>query len=299
MIPLLACIAILTTQTADQPLYRFIAYGDSRGSDPSDTDMSIQKTIIRDALMSKPAFIIQTGDLVYDSSMPALWDQFDSVMQPVWDALIPYYPAEGNHDNVGASHYADYLQKRIMKTWEPVRPSGALPRYSVDKSPLRLIAIDTEESSASDSKQYRWIESELVDARAHGLVPVPFFHITLHSIGAHGSNPKKQAELEPLFVKYHVPLVFMGHDHIYYRTRRHGIVYVTTGGAGAPLYDLEAGKDPRDEATDPTDPNWPDVSQKTYHYCICDVFKDRVDITVQAVHFDGPNPIDVFSVPLK
>src|SRR5579885_895623 len=260
MTTLLAFLAFISTPTVQQPLYRFVAFGDGRGHSALATDMSIQKQVIAGMVAAHPKFIVQSGDLVYDSSIQALWDQFDATMQPVWDAHIPYYPAEGNHDNTGASLYHEYLRKRIMKTWGKVHKSDVPQRYSVDEGPLRFEMIDTEEPVTPGSKQYKWIDKELTDADAHHLNSIPVFHITIHSIGNHGTDKKKQDALEPLFRKHHVPLVIMGHDHIYYRTQRYGIVYVTTGGGGAPLYDLHAGRDPR-AADDPADPNWPDVSQ--------------------------------------
>ncbi len=301
MTPILALLALASTpiqMSPQQPLYRFIAYGDTRGRTKIDTDMTVQKEVIAGALAAHPKFIVQSGDLVNDSSIKPLWDQFDQIMRPVWNAKIAYYPAEGNHDNMGTTNYHDYLKSRIMPGWGKVRKGYELETYSVDEKPLRFIAVNTEDPTTEGSKQYKWLKHELADAQKHHLFAVPMFHITIHSIGDHGSDTKKQAQLEPLFMKYHVPLVIMGHDHIYYRTRRHGIVYITTGGGGAPLYDLHADRDPR-AADDPADPNWPDVSQKAFHYCVCDVYKDHIDVVVQAVHFDGPNPIDKFSIPLS
>lgn len=298
---LLACLLLSHSQVAtkeESPLYSFVAYGDTRGHGPDDHDTHVQQAIVAGALELKPALILQTGDLVFDSSVPKLWDQFDVFMKPVWAAGIPYYPARGNHDDVGTSIYLAFMKKRIVPTWHGHPRTKNLLNYAVDKAPLRFIAIDTETSTAPSSKQYKWIESELAAAEKRGLAPIPMFHIAIHSIGNHGTNEKKQAELQPLFEKYHVPLVFQGHDHIYYRTRRHGTVYVVTGGGGAPLYDLHPGRDPRDEASDPTDPSWPDVSVSAYHYCACDVFKDHIDVTVRAVDYNGPNPIDTFTIPL-
>lgn len=285
-----------TTQDS-KPIYRFVAYGDTRGSSADDQDMHVQKAIVGGAVSAKPALILQTGDLVFDSSIPKLWSQFDAYMKPIWVAKIPYYPARGNHDDVGTSMYLAFMKKRIVPTWHNTA-NGSLLNYVVDKAPLRFIAIDTEASTAQGSSQYKWIESELLDAVKKHLRPIPMFHIAIHSIGNHGSNEKKQSELQPLFEEYRVPLVFQGHDHIYYRTRRHGTVYVVTGGGGAPLYDLHPGRDPRDQAADPSDPAWPEVSQAVHHYCVCDVFKDHIHVTVKAVDYKGPNPIDDFNVPL-
>lgn len=299
---LLACLILAhsrPTAVEAKPIYRFVAYGDTRGSAADDHDMHIQEEIVAGALAAKPALILQTGDLVFDSSVAQLWDQFDNFMKPVWDSHVPYYPVRGNHDDVGTSMYLAFMKKHIVRTWQGNPRTRNLLNFVVDKAPLRFIAIDTESSTAPSSAQYKWIETELAGAAKKGLEPVPMFHVAIHSIGSHGSNAKRQTELQPLFEKYHVPLVFQGHDHIYYRTRRHGTVYVVTGGGGAPLYDLHPDRDPRDQASDPADPNWPEVSQRAFHYCICDVFNDHVEITVQAVNFNGPNPIDQFSVPLK
>ncbi|MBU0672310.1 MAG: hypothetical protein KJ732_04690, partial [Candidatus Margulisbacteria bacterium] len=43
-------------------------------------------------------------------------------------------------------------------------------------------------------------------------------------------------QLMALFEKYQVDYVIAGHIHGYARAERRGIVYVVSGGAGAPLY---------------------------------------------------------------
>ena len=44
--------------------------------------------------------------------------------------------------------------------------------------------------------------------------------------------------LTPVFEKYRVSAAFFGHDHNYQHYLKNGIHYVTTGGGGAPLYDV-------------------------------------------------------------
>lgn len=299
MTPLIALLVLSQAQTPE-PLYRFVAYGDTRGRSAKDYDMTVQSDIIAGAVAAKPALILQTGDLVFDSSIPELWPPFEKAMKPVWDAKIPYYPARGNHDAIGKSLYLPFLKKRIVRNWH-VRRGGDLLHYSVDKGPLRFVAIDTEVPTAPGSRQYRWIESELADAKAHGMYSVPFFHRALHTIGAHGPDLKRQAELQPLFERYRVPIAFQGHDHDYYRTYRKGTFYVVTGGGGAPLYELSPEKDPRLNITDPLpDPTYADVAAKAFHYCVCDVYPDRIDITVVPVRYaKGSDAIDHFSVALS
>lgn len=284
----------------EQPLYRFVAYGDTRGRTADDRNFEVQTEIVNRAVAEKPALILQTGDLVFDGALPALWLEFDKTMQPVRNANIPYYPARGNHDGKG-KRYTNYLGKWITKRWS-INPGGNRLNYAVDRPPLRFISIDTERPVDKGSEQYNWIAGQLADAKALGLKSIPFFHVAIYSIGAHGPDLKRRAALQPLFERYRVPVAFQGHDHNYYRTYREGTVYVVSGGGGAPLYDLNSAKDPRMVHIDPLpEPAaaWEDVGAKTYHYCVADVFKDRMEVTVYPVKYArGADPIDRFTVPL-
>jgi hypothetical protein len=59
-------------------------------------------------------------------------------------------------------------------------------------------------------------------------------HHPLYSSGKkHGSETRLRAVLEPLFTRYHVQVVFAGHDHVYERTKpQQGIQYFITGAGG-------------------------------------------------------------------
>jgi hypothetical protein len=41
-----------------------------------------------------------------------------------------------------------------------------------------------------------------------------------------------------MFEKYHISAGFFGHDHNYQHYLKNGVHYVTTGGGGAPLYNV-------------------------------------------------------------
>jgi acid phosphatase type 7 len=47
------------------------------------------------------------------------------------------------------------------------------------------------------------------------------------------------AALIPMLEKYKVTAMFNGHDHNYQHFEKNGIRYITTGGGGAPLYDVD------------------------------------------------------------
>jgi hypothetical protein len=61
-----------------------------------------------------------------------------------------------------------------------------------------------------------------------------------------GGDQRVREDLEPVFVRHRVDVVFSGHDHVYERTAPitapiKGITYVVSGGGGRRLY--PAGKD--------------------------------------------------------
>jgi hypothetical protein len=110
------------------------------------------------------------------------------------------------------------------------------------------------------------------EAEAAGRFIIPFYHKATYSIGPHASQRdiwEMRPVLHDLFRKHGIRLVFQGHDHIYYRTIRDGVAYVVTGGGGAPLYGLDHA-----ELGIPGD-----VSESVNHFCIADVFGDRVEVT--------------------
>ena len=58
-------------------------------------------------------------------------------------------------------------------------------------------------------------------------------HPLYSSAKRHGSDLRIRNLLEPLFTRYHVQVVFAGHDHVYERTKpQQGIQYFITGAGG-------------------------------------------------------------------
>ena len=255
------CSHISETRSAASPkdgaLFRFAAYGDTRdGHD-------VHRKLVEDVLSFDPALVLQTGDLVHHGTAADEWRIFDEITGDM-RRRIPYYPARGNHD-VGPE---GYYEQRVT---QPVL-SGNKLYYSFEKGSVHFVSIDTQQPLAPESEQGRWLESDLAKAQAAGRFIVPFFHKAIFSIGPHAAEADVLALkpiLHPLFQRYGVRLVFEGHDHVYYRTRRDGITYIVTGGGGAPLYD---GKHPELGLPD-------DIFEKVNHFCIVEVHADRVAVT--------------------
>jgi acid phosphatase type 7 len=218
--------------------------------------------------------VLSTGDLVASGNSDALWAKFDEITGEM-RKTIPYYAAFGNHDEGGVG-FAD----RALRP----KNSGKENYYSFDEGKLHFICLDTEHSLKPGSGQYTWLANDLKAARAKGSFVVPFSHIPLFSIGGHGSSEELQQDLLPLYKKYGVKLSFYGHDHLYYRTFREGATWVVTGGGGAPLYPMDTRKAlPKDHGA------------VTYHFCICDVYSDKIKTTV---YTPDMKKIDEFEVKI-
>ena len=190
--------------------------------------------------------------------------------QPLRDAHIAYYPAQGNHDV--AAYNQPYNPLYLQRVHQPY-DSGNGYHYAFTRHHNRFIIVDSFEDYSPGSVQYRWLESELAKGQKTAASVFVMFHEGPFSVGPHarqeGANTSRQY-LHPLFVKYRPRIVFTGHDHLYYRTKRDGVTYIVTGGGGAPLYDPEN--------SDLAIPG--DVISKNYHAIRCVVDGSRVTGTV-------------------
>ena len=255
------------------PALHFCVYGDTRDGH------AMHRKVLALMLKQKPQFILQTGDLVHDGSNAHLWQIYDSITKDA-RKTIPFYPARGNHDPGGPGYTA-----RVTTPFT----SGNKLYYSFDKADCHFIclAVDEETPYADGSAQYKWLHSDLeITRKTHPEHIFVFFHVPPYSIGAHGSDLQVRRQLCPLFLRYGVDVVFNGHDHNYYRTRRDNITYIVTGGGGAPLY--------------PVNPDRGAIQGDRYesvnNCVVCDVRGAQVTIT--ALRADGTT-LDHFTIGEK
>jgi hypothetical protein len=88
----------------------------------------------------------------------------------------------------------------------------------------------------ADAAGRAWLERELEGAR--GRLIFIFQHNLYYTVGSKRAVKNAPDEVTRLFTRYKVTAVFQGHDHGYYRTRRDGVWYITSAGAGAQIYHL-------------------------------------------------------------
>lgn len=214
--------------------FRFAAYGDSR------TDDAARARVRAQVQAAQPAFSVDSGDLVEDGNDQALWDEWFATMEPLV-ATTPFVSVVGNHEVNSIRFYQQFAL--------PNRGSADTETYaSWDYGNVHFVSLNTEIAYWAGSDQTQWLEADLArassDPRVRWIVAV--LHRPPYSSGSHGSEMAVREAWSPLFEKYGVDLVFTGHDHHYERSLAFangvpqrdgsGVVYVVTGGAGAPLY---------------------------------------------------------------
>jgi hypothetical protein len=170
--------------------------------------------------------------MVTEGKKIAHWDAFFEDMEPV-NSIAPTVAAVGNHET-----------PRLSKNYENLY---ALPGneyyYSIDYGPVHITILNTETLDLLDpfgdfSRDQRdWLIQDL--AATHQPWKVVAFHRPYYSSGVHYADTSTEVHrelLEPILKQYEVDMVFNGHDHMYERSFKDGITYITTGGAGAPIY---------------------------------------------------------------
>jgi len=219
-------IQYLAQRTRPQA-FRFIVYGDNR--EGWKTGSAIHRQIQERMIEAQPAFVVHTGDIVYDGNKERMWDDLFQKGRSFFQAL-PFYPVMGNHDRSGRNRFADL--------W-PLGAKGAT-YYAMEQGGAGFLMIDTTIRFNPGSPQYRFIQETLSRWQAQGVSPVfAFFHNPPFNGGKHGDNANVKKSLVPLFEEHGVDIVFGGHDHNYQRIGPiNGVLYIITGGGGGPLYDV-------------------------------------------------------------
>ena len=197
--------------------FTFAVVGDSR-------DHGKRAELAHTIALSKPRFVLTTGDYVEDPKSEADWNDYYRAGFELF-ATVPVFAVMGNHD-VGP------LYDRYNSA--PKSSSGSTDFYSFTYGNAAFVAVD---SNHLDAKQRAWLATEL--PRLSGGPLFVFQHHPLYSCGQHGSSGQLQEALQPLLEQAHVTAHFSGHDHdlIAWKPVR-GVRYFISGGGGTHLYGL-------------------------------------------------------------
>jgi hypothetical protein len=259
--------------------FHFVAYGDTRFTDPKNTDAanaSVRAALVQAIADAHPAFVSIGGDIVYKGDDVNDWRVWDKETA-AWAAdEVPVYPALGNHDLYGDQKIAlrNYFQRF------PDLQNNCY--YSVRAANTLVLTLDSSLDETS-GPQGEWLIHELDTLPAD----VDFVCLVLHhppytnsedrmAGGGHAARHPEQALAQLLqdrqpHTRAHF-VVIAGHVHNYERYEHGGVLYFVTGGGGAHPYLI-----PRQ----PGDPLF--GKEVNYHYLLIEVDRGKMKIAMHRV----------------
>ena len=167
--------------------------------------------------------VLMLGDNIYSNGAAKNFKKkFELPYQSLLNEGVKFYASLGNHDvRSGREAQINYDQFNMR----------GQPYYSFSQG-NGLIEFFALDSTRMDAKQLQWLEEKLKASSAAW--KVAYFHHPLYSSGKrHGSEMDLRQQLEPLFMRFGVQVVFSGHDHFYERiTLQKRIQYFVQGASG-------------------------------------------------------------------
>jgi 3',5'-cyclic AMP phosphodiesterase CpdA len=231
--------------------FRFAICGDTRFTDPHDTDAAnpeVRRALVKAIAEAHPDFISVVGDISYNGDDPNDWKVWDSETRMWRDNKIPVYPAIGNHELHGNLKVAlgNYFQR-----FPDLKNSRY---YSVRAANTLLLVLDSglDENSGP---QAQWLTQKLDTVPADvDFVFLLFHHPPYTSSsdakkfgGGHSARSSEHQLAQALESRQkgmHARIVvFNGHVHNYERHEHGGITYFVSGGGGGHAYPIERAAD--------------------------------------------------------
>ena len=209
--------------------------------------------------------VMHAGDAINSPGDVSEWEKFLEITGP--DKTLHLAP--GNHDINGKSSLETYLH------------FFDAPYSSFSEGDTLFVFLNTElpgQESRIEGAQLAWLESELAKPFRYKFI---FLHEPLFpAMPRHGLDRHKaqRDELHRLFVRCGVALVVAGHDHLYERKARDGVLYIICGRAGGRA--------------------WPGRNGNSFSYIVAERTGDLYRLTVRDLEGTVKDSIKVARPPL-
>jgi 3',5'-cyclic AMP phosphodiesterase CpdA len=261
----------------------FIIFGDSRKTLAAEfwrKRYDRERLLVIEAIAAeKPAFVLNTGDLVGHGSDPDDWRSFHEENRPIFSRKIPYYAGLGNHEYYGdneraLANYFSFFPHLEGRKW-----------YEIRFPPVLVVVLDSNFGDllpGEAARQDEWLSRRLAAAEADPAIRhvlVTCHHPPYTNSAVHGDD----RDVQERFVRRLTPKVkafISGHVHSYERFVRDGVQFVVSGGGGAPLTPVNVEKPGyRDEFRGP--------AYRRFHYLRFRADGGRLTCDVLMLESDG------------
>ena len=233
----------LTTYPDGVIPFNFVAIGDSRSR------LDVHARIVEKIMEKNPRFVVNSGDLVGNGLSIHDWEGFFKVNKEFMKNT-PYYPVLGNHEK-DSPYYYDFFDLPNNERYYYFTVGDALFIVLDSEGPRTTIPAYVTESEEDkywydsgikyQETQKEWLENVLNLNKEAGFIFV-FQHLPLYSVKASRVEESKMARefWGDIFARHGVQVFLNGHDHHYHHAIDNGVHFITSAGAGAPLYKVDA-----------------------------------------------------------
>jgi acid phosphatase type 7 len=223
-----------------------IAYGDMRFTNPSAlpaVNVTARRALVARIAQEKPDALLLNGDLTMRGGDEADYAIYQTETKAWRDAHLRIFPALGNHE------FANCEIRQCLRNWWNTFPELNNHRWYSARlgTKLCVIALDSNDSLLPGSPQQSWLEAQINSLSN----TVEFVLITMHhepvgdvQAGADDNPRPNEMALVDLLKKENLKskarfVVIAGHIHNYERFEQDGVVYLVSGGGGAPQQTIE------------------------------------------------------------
>jgi hypothetical protein len=279
-----------------------IAYGDTRFTDPTNiksTNPKVRRWLVQKIAGEKPSAIVINGDLPLAGDVLNDYAVYKTETQIWRDNHLHVFQTLGNHE-----FHGDMQQS--LENWWNTFPEMRNRRWYAAQigSRIYVMAIDSDTSLLPGSDQDRWIRQQLtslpssVDFLLVTMHHPPVADVQTHILVDHNPRPNEIAFrdlLSETAPKMHARIIVSaGHIHNYERNVVNDVVYLVSGGGGAPPYFVERAKEDLYQS----------ILFPNYHYVKLTLLPDRLHaemIRVTDPEADEPafQVKDKFDIPVK
>ena len=214
---------IKQVQSIDPP-FRFAVIGDSRDGE------KVYTQLLKGILEGKPHFLIHLGDMI-SKPHEKEWQAFFEISKRT---DLPFFPVAGNHD-VGTTTLGGEIYRKQFSL-----PEGKI-YYAFRAGGILFVILDSEQGRGRILNEQRsWLEDVLGSSKEtfkFVFIHRPLFPPmnSLKKGRSMDKYPLERDDLHRLFLKTRVKAVFAADDHRYDRREKDGILYLISGGGGAPV----------------------------------------------------------------
>ncbi len=311
-----------TTEAKKVNKFKFLVFGDSQSGDMNNPEYTPwHDTLQKSYQANKDAkFFINVGDLVEKGQDYRHWNNWFNATAGVIDS-IPDMVVQGNHETYNAADWNSTKPQYFVDQFNVFQngPEGLKGQtYSYDYGNVHFVVLDSQEDEETVNAkgpdilepQKQWLDNDLA-AHKDAQWKVVFFHKTPYYNKSGRANAAVKKAFDPIFDKYHVDVVFNGHDHGVSRTYpikndelmqnpKDGTVYYVTGRSGNKWYPDLTSKIWDAKFYDPQDqPNYQTVEVNDEKLTVSSLKEDGTLIDRYVIDKNNPGNSTMDLLPAK